>query len=68
MTITRFIVLTFRDKTLRVDSSILYSRLFGKGKENIYEFDDHELQRHCREVFWPKIREKHPSISRGQDV
>ena len=27
-----------------VDSSILYSRLFGKGKENIYEFDDNELQ------------------------
>ncbi len=28
----------------KVDSSILYSRLFGKGKENIYEFDDNELQ------------------------
>jgi uncharacterized protein YecE (DUF72 family) len=28
----------------KVDSSIVYSRLFGKGKENIYEFDDNELQ------------------------
>src|SRR5712692_12108422 len=28
----------------KVDSCILYSRLFGKGKENIYEFDDNELR------------------------
>jgi hypothetical protein len=28
----------------KVESSILYSRLFGKGKENVYEFDDNELQ------------------------
>ena len=28
----------------RVESSILYSRLFGKGKQNTYEFDDNELQ------------------------
>ncbi len=28
----------------KVESSILYSRLFGKGKQNIYEFDDNELQ------------------------
>jgi uncharacterized protein YecE (DUF72 family) len=27
----------------KVESSILYSRLFGKGKENVYEFDDNEL-------------------------
>jgi uncharacterized protein YecE (DUF72 family) len=27
-----------------VESTILYSRLFGKGKENVYEFDDNELQ------------------------
>jgi len=27
-----------------VESSILYSRLFGKGKQNIYEFDDNELK------------------------
>ena len=27
-----------------VGSSILYSRLFGKGKQNIYEFDDNELK------------------------
>ena len=28
----------------KVESKTLYSRLFGKGKENIYEFDDSELQ------------------------
>ena len=27
----------------KVDSNILYGRLFGKGKGNIYEFDDNEL-------------------------
>src|SRR6267143_5411165 len=27
-----------------VESSILYSRLFGKGNQNVYEFDDNELQ------------------------
>ncbi len=26
------------------ESGVLYSRLFGKGKENIYEFDDEELK------------------------
>src|SRR5712691_6283416 len=28
----------------KVGSSIVYSRLFGKGKENVYEFDDNELR------------------------
>jgi len=28
----------------KAESSILYSRLFGKGKENVYEFDDNELK------------------------
>jgi uncharacterized protein YecE (DUF72 family) len=28
----------------KVESKTLYTRLFGKGKENIYEFDDSELQ------------------------
>ena len=28
----------------KTESSILYSRLFGKGKENVYEFDDNELE------------------------
>jgi uncharacterized protein YecE (DUF72 family) len=28
----------------KIESGILYSRLFGKGKENIYEFDDNELE------------------------
>jgi uncharacterized protein YecE (DUF72 family) len=28
----------------KVESSIIYSRLFGRGKENIYEFDDNELE------------------------
>lgn len=27
-----------------VESKILYSRLFGKGKDNVYEFDDDELR------------------------
>jgi hypothetical protein len=39
----------------KVDSSILYSRLFGKGKENIYEFDDHELQGIAAKSSGPKF-------------
>ena len=38
-----------------VDSSILYSRLFGKGKENIYEFDDNELQSIATKASGPKF-------------
>src|SRR5207245_7438247 len=33
-----------RDEEPMVESGILYTRLFGKGEENIYEFDDHELK------------------------
>jgi len=39
----------------KVDSSILYSRLFGKGKENIYEFDDNELQGIATKASGPKF-------------
>jgi len=39
----------------RVDASILYSRLFGKGKENIYEFDDNELQSIATKASGPKF-------------
>jgi len=39
----------------KVDSCILYSRLFGKGKENIYEFDDHELQGIAAKSSGPKF-------------
>lgn len=38
-----------------VDSSMLYSRLFGKGKENIYEFDDNELQSIATKASGPKF-------------
>jgi uncharacterized protein YecE (DUF72 family) len=39
----------------KVESSILYSRLFGKGKENIYEFDDNELERVAAKASSPKF-------------
>jgi uncharacterized protein YecE (DUF72 family) len=39
----------------KVDSSILYSRLFGKGKENIYEFDDNELRDIATKSSGPKF-------------
>ncbi len=38
-----------------VDSSILYTRLFGKGKQNIYEFDDNELQDIAAKASGPKF-------------
>jgi uncharacterized protein YecE (DUF72 family) len=38
-----------------VESSILYSRLFGKGKQNIYEFDDNELQDIATKASGPKF-------------
>jgi len=38
-----------------VESSILYSRLFGKGKQNIYEFDDNELQDIAAKASGPKF-------------
>jgi len=33
-----------RDEEPMIESGLLYTRLFGKGEENIYEFDDHELK------------------------
>jgi len=39
----------------KVESSILYSRLFGKGKQNIYEFDDNELQDIATKASSPKF-------------
>src|SRR6266571_4235089 len=39
----------------KVESSILYSRLFGKGKENVYEFDDRELQDIAAKASGPKF-------------
>jgi hypothetical protein len=38
-----------------VGSSILYSRLFGKGKENVYEFDDNELHDIVAKASGPKF-------------
>jgi uncharacterized protein YecE (DUF72 family) len=42
-------------RDLKVESSILYSRLFGKGKENIYEFDDDELRDIATKASGPKF-------------
>jgi uncharacterized protein YecE (DUF72 family) len=39
----------------KVESSILYSRLFGKGKKNVYEFDDNELQDIAAKASGPKF-------------
>jgi uncharacterized protein YecE (DUF72 family) len=39
----------------KTESGILYSRLFGKGKENIYEFDDTELQGIATKASGPKF-------------
>ena len=39
----------------KVESSILYSRVFGKGKQNIYEFDDNELQDIATKASSPKF-------------
>ena len=37
------------------EGKILYSRLFGKGKENIYEFDDGELKEIAEKASAPKF-------------
>ncbi len=37
------------------EGRILYSRLFGKGEENIYEFDDRELKEIARKASAPKF-------------
>ncbi len=39
----------------KIESSILYSRLFGKGKENVYEFDDNELRDIAAKASGPKF-------------
>ncbi len=39
----------------KVESSILYTRLFGKGKQNIYEFDDNELRDIAAKASGPKF-------------
>jgi uncharacterized protein YecE (DUF72 family) len=39
----------------RYDGRILYSRLFGKGEENIYEFDDNELREIAKKASEPKF-------------
>jgi uncharacterized protein YecE (DUF72 family) len=39
----------------KIESSILYSRLFGNGRENIYEFDDNELQGIAAKASSPKF-------------
>ncbi len=39
----------------KIESSVLYSRLFGKGKENVYEFDDNELQDIAAKASGPKF-------------
>ncbi len=39
----------------RVESRVLYSRLFGKGEGNIYEFDDGELKEITKKAKEPKF-------------
>jgi len=39
----------------KVESNILYSRLFGKGPDNIYEFDDNELKEIAAKASTPKF-------------
>ena len=39
----------------KAEPSILYSRLFGKGKENVYEFDDNELKDIAAKASGPKF-------------
>ena len=44
-----------RDEETMVESGILYSRLFGKGEGNIYEFDDHELEQLAAKASSPRF-------------
>src|SRR5438552_16468297 len=39
----------------RYGGRVLYSRLFGKGEENIYEFDDGELKEIAKKASAPKF-------------
>jgi len=39
----------------RYDGRLLYSRLFGKGEQNIYEFDDGELKEIAKKASAPKF-------------
>ena len=51
----RFIVLIFPREQPKYDSDILYTRLFGKGQDNIYEFDDDELRGIASRASAPKF-------------
>jgi len=44
-----------RDEAPMIESGILYTRLFGKGEENIYEFDDHELKQIAEKASNPRF-------------
>src|SRR5207245_9659149 len=39
----------------RYEGRVLYSRLFGKGEDNIYEFDDRELKEIAKKASAPKF-------------
>ncbi len=39
----------------RYEGRVLYSRLFGKGEENVYEFDDRELKEIAKKASAPKF-------------
>jgi len=55
MTITRFIVLTFRDKTLRWIQASSTVGCSAKERRTSYEFDDHELQGIAAKSSGPKF-------------
>jgi uncharacterized protein YecE (DUF72 family) len=44
-----------RDEKPMVESGILYTRLFGKGEKNIYEFDDTELKQLAEKASSPRF-------------
>ena len=43
------------DSEPRYDGRVLYSRLFGRGEQNIYEFDDGELKEIAKKASAPKF-------------
>src|SRR3989441_10761140 len=42
----------------RYEGRVLYSRLFGKGEDNIYEFDDRELKEIAKKASAPKFEKR----------
>src|SRR5467141_3606337 len=44
-----------RDEKPMVESGMLYTRLFGKGEKNVYEFDDHELKQLAEKASSPRF-------------